>query len=151
MSFRGSGPLIFMKKTYTGSCHCGAVAYRVDLDLAAGTSRCNCTFCSKSRIWIAIAKADAFELVRGADALTDYQHTPRGKPAPFLHLTFCKTCGVRPFAKGGHLPALGSEFYAISVATLDGLTDEERASIPIQYVDGRNDDWQHAPSEHRHL
>jgi hypothetical protein len=140
-----------MKKTYSGSCHCGAVQYRVDLDLAAGTSRCNCTFCAKSRIWLAFAKIDALQLVKGEDALTDYQHTPPGKQDPFLHLTFCTTCGVRPFTKGGHLPAFGGEFYAINVATLDGLTDEELGSIPIRYVDGRHDDFAKAPAETRYL
>jgi hypothetical protein len=140
-----------MKKTYTGSCHCGAVQYHVDLDLSAGTSRCNCTFCTKSRIWLTFAKPDDLRLVRGADALTDYQYTPPTKPAPFLHLYFCKMCGVRPFTKGGHLPALGGEFYAINVATLDDVPDADLASIPIRYVDGRHDDWNATPAEHRHL
>lgn len=140
-----------MKNTYTGSCHCGAVQYRVELDLAAGSARCNCTFCTKSRFWLVLVKPDAFQLVRGDDALTDYQHTPPAMAAPFLHLTFCKTCGVRPFTRGGHLPALGGPFVAINIATLDDLTEEERARIPIRYVDGRHDDWDHAPAETRHL
>ncbi len=139
-----------MKQSYAGSCHCGAITYRVALDLAAGSSRCNCSFCTKSRFWLAIAKAEAFELVRGADALVDYQHTPAKMPAPFLHLQFCRTCGVRPFTKGGHLPALGGEFYAINLATLD-IDDATRASIPIRYVDGRNDDFANPPAETRYL
>jgi hypothetical protein len=69
---------------------------------------------------------------------------------PFLHLYFCRVCGVRPFTKGGHLPALGSEFYAINVATLE-LSDVEMAAIPVRYVDGRHDDWNRAPAEHLHL
>ena len=139
-----------MKKTYTGSCHCGAIQYQAELDLAAGTSRCNCSFCTKSRFWLAFAKAEDVRLLRGAEALADYQYVPAGKSESFLHLHFCRVCGVRPFTKGGHLPAFGGEFYAIQVATLD-IPAEELAAVPIRYVDGRNDHWDAEPAEHRHL
>ena len=140
-----------MKKNYTGSCHCGAVRFECDLDLAAGTSRCNCSFCRKNRFWMAIAKGDAFRLLAGADQLVDYQHTPPGKASPFLHLLFCGRCGVRPFSKGGYLPALGAEFHAINLACLDDATTEELANAPVQYVNGLGDDWAPIEGETRHL
>jgi hypothetical protein len=139
-----------MKKTYTGSCHCGAIQYQAELDLAAGTSRCNCSFCTKSRFWLAFAKHADVQLLRGGEALADYQYVPEGKSEPFLHLHFCRVCGVRPFTKGGHLPAFGGELYAINIATLD-IPAEELAAAPIRYVDGRNNNWDAPPAEHRHL
>src|ERR1700753_4015417 len=107
-----------MKKTYEGSCHCGAVQFACDLDLAAGTTRCNCSFCHKARYWMAFVKHAELRVLRGAEVLTDYRPRPPGKPGPFLHLTFCSRCGVRPFARGGVLPEFGGEFYAVNVACL---------------------------------
>lgn len=140
-----------MKTTYQGSCHCGAVRFECDLDLAAGTTRCNCTFCRKARFWMALVKASELRLLQGGEALTDYRHTPPSKPAPFLHLTFCSRCGIRPFSRGGALPPSGDEFYAVNVACLDDVADDELARAPIRFADGRNDDWGTIPAETRYL
>ena len=131
-----------MKKTYRGSCHCGAVQFEAELDLAAGTTRCNCSFCRKARFWMAFAKAAEFRLLKGQVALTDYRHTPPNRPEPFLHLTFCKHCGVRAFSGGGALPRFDGPFYAVNVACLDDATDAELANAPIHYANGRNDEWE---------
>ncbi|HKO49026.1 MAG TPA: GFA family protein [Polyangiaceae bacterium] len=136
-----------MKKTYRGSCHCGAVQFEAELDLAAGTTRCNCRFCRKARFWMAFAKAAEFRMLKGQDALCDYQHTPTSKPEPFLHLTFCRVCGVRPFSSGGELAQFGGAFYAVNVACLDDATDTELAQAPIHYANGRENDWQQAAKE----
>jgi hypothetical protein len=151
MSFGAGSALTGMKKTHQGSCHCGAVRFECELDLAAGTTRCNCGYCKKARWWMTFVKKGEFRLLQGADALTDYQYVTPSKPAPFLHFEFCRHCGFRAFTRGGDLPALGGEFYAVNVACLDGVSDEDLAAAPIHYADGRHDAWDKTPAETRYL
>ena len=132
-------------KTYAGSCHCGAVRYQADLDLRAGTVRCNCSLCAKARAWFTFAKgAEHFRLTEGADALTHYRWTAEGKPHPFLTYAFCRTCGVRIFARG-EMESLGGTFHAVPVPTIDNATPDELAAAPIKYVDGRHDSYDQSP------
>ena len=134
-------------KTYTGSCHCGAVRFQADIDLSKGTNKCNCSICSKARAWFVFVKADRLRITSGADALADYQSTPAGKSRPNLHYHYCKTCGIRVFAQGTQ-QELGGAFYAVAVASLDDADSDELAAS-IEYVDGRHDRYDQPPSDTR--
>ena len=129
-----------MKKTYTGSCHCGAVRFAVEIDLAAETSRCNCSICTKARFWKAIVTPDAFRLLRGEENLATYQFGGRN-----IRHRFCRCCGVKPFGQG-HMPQLG-DFYAVNLACLDDASDDVLAAAPVAYQNGRDDDWGSPPAE----
>lgn len=100
---------------------------------------------------MAIVKSADFQLLQGETGLTDYQHVPDGKSEPFLHLQFCSRCGVRPFSKGGFLPPLGSDFYAVNLACLDDVTETELAQAPVNFVDGRSNTFAPIKGETRHL
>lgn len=134
-----------MLKTYSGSCHCGAVRYEADIDLSQGTSKCNCTFCLKARLWAAIIKPDMFRLLDGQDELGDYY-----KSGGAVHHVFCRHCGVRSFERG-HLDVLGGDYVTVNLTCLDNLEPAELAAVPVTYMDGRNNNWFSRPSEIRHL
>lgn len=130
-------------ETYAGSCHCGAIRFEADIDLEAGSNRCNCSYCAKVRLWFAFARgAEHFRLIDG-EGVSEYRWTPPGQPEPHLTFTFCRICGVRTFARG-ELETLGGTFHAVSVPALD-LSPEARAAIPVRYVNGRDGRYDEAP------
>jgi len=132
-------------KTYQGSCHCGSVRFEANLDLGAGSNRCNCSICTKARTWFILVKGDAnVRLLAGAEAQTTYQWKPPGQAESQLRFQFCKTCGVRCFG-WGEAEQMGGKFYFVSVAALD-LSESDFAAIPIHYADGRNGHYDQAPA-----
>lgn len=118
-------------RTYQGSCHCGAVRFEVDVDLSAGTSRCNCTVCTKAGAWGALVKPSAFRLLSGSEVLSDYSRSEAA------HARFCKVCGIRPFGHGD-IPQIGGAYYSVNLNCLDGV---DLTGVPVRYLDGRSNTW----------
>ena len=132
-----------MKKTYHGSCHCGAVRFEADMDLAQGTFKCNCSICFKTRAWLAAVPAADFRLIAGSENLGDYQFGRKR-----IHHVFCRTCGVRAYSLGSD-PG-GNPAYAVRVNCLDGVEPADLIEAPVKYFNMVHDDFK-APAETRHL
>jgi len=133
-----------MMKTYRGSCHCGAVTFEAEIDLAQSTYRCNCSICRRTRFWPAIAKPDGFRLLTGESDLTKYVFNTHKN-----HHYFCKHCGVRAFGIGNETPV--GKMVGVNVMCLEGVSEEELSKVPVTYVDGLYDNWQNPPAFCSHL
>jgi hypothetical protein len=135
-----------MRKTYHGSCHCGAVTFAVDLDLAAGTGRCNCSYCRKVRNWSARVQPPEFGMLNGGDALGSYVFA---QGAGIDH-GFCTRCGVTLFARG-QIAEMGGAFLNVMVAILDDAAEADLIAAPVRWSDGLHNAWWNLPTEVRHL
>ena len=138
-----------MKRTHTGACHCGAVAYEADIDLEGeGTFRCNCSYCARHRSWVAGGKPADLRVTRGEDKLGRYSATGPARQKDGHEHCFCSICGIRLFSRG-EIEGLGP-FMTIQVPTLDGAPDLLR-DVKITWQDGRHNNWQNPPEDTRGL
>jgi hypothetical protein len=133
-------------RTYHGSCHCKNVRFEADLDLAAGTGKCNCSYCWKARNWSIGIKPDAFRLIAGKEHTSEYGF----RPGSTNHHVFCRACGIRLYTYG-NVPEIGGDYVSIALAALDDLSPEDLAAAKITFMNGRDDDWFHPPKVTQHL
>ncbi|MFC7399718.1 GFA family protein [Chelatococcus sp. GCM10030263] len=114
-------------RRYDGQCHCGAVRFSAEADLAQVIS-CNCSICSKHGLLLTFVPAERFTLAAGEDALKDYRfNTMR------IRHRFCGSCGVETFGEGS-MPD-GTPVRAVNVRCLDGV---DVASLSPAPFDGRS-------------
>lgn len=125
-------------QTLSGACHCGKVRIEADLDLAAGTNRCNCSICGKLRAWTVIAKPQALRLLAGQDDLSSYEWG-----AKISKRMFCKHCGVHVFGRG-HLEQVGGDFVSVNLAVMD-VDPATLETLPVRYFDGLHNNWMSTP------
>lgn len=123
-------------KKHTGSCHCGAVRFEVDIAAGVTPTRCNCTVCTKISQANSIVKPAAFRLLAGEESLTRYVWR-----SELASRAFCKRCGVHCFGSG-NIPQLGGEFVSVNWNCFD---DIDIGATPVLHWDGRHDNWMAGP------
>ncbi|HEY0193218.1 MAG TPA: GFA family protein [Kofleriaceae bacterium] len=112
--------------SYKGSCHCGAVRYTAEVDLNKPAVACNCSMCGRAGTLLTFVPTDKFTLDQGQDSLTDYLFNKEK-----IHHLFCKTCGIKSFARG--VGQGGAEMIAVNVRCLAGV---DPAKVELRHVDG---------------
>lgn len=112
------------KVTHTGGCHCGAVRYEVKAPAHIEATNCNCSICRMTGVLHLFVTREEFTLLKGEEALTNYQFNTRTAK----HL-FCSHCGVKSF----YVPRSHPDGYSVNVHCLkpDTITD-----ITVQDFDG---------------
>ena len=113
-----------MPETHKGSCHCGAVAYETTGEVGEAIE-CNCSHCHRKGLLLAFVQPDAFKLLKGEDAQTEYLFNTRK-----IHHQFCRTCGVESFARG---EGPKGPMVAINLRTLEGF---DRSRLKVTAWDG---------------
>ena len=126
---------------YSGSCHCGAVAFTVASDPPKQAMSCNCSHCRRKGFLLSFVPAEQFSLDSGEDQLATYTFNKHQ-----IRHRFCRRCGLRPFSHKAD-----QSFYAVNVACLDDVEPDELVAAPVAVVDGLHDDFRNPPKEIRHL
>jgi hypothetical protein len=110
-------------KTYSGSCHCGAVRFEIDTDFPELTM-CDCSMCRRKNALMVKVHESRFRLLAGADSLSGYQfHTKTAR-----HY-FCRVCGIYPF----HRKRVSPDNFGVNVFCLDGF---DATGIPVRQAAG---------------
>lgn len=112
---------------YSGGCHCQKIRFEVEGDITRAMS-CNCSICSKRGHLLTFIPEESFKLLKGEEALHDYQFAKK-----HIHHYFCSSCGVGSFGAGAGPD--GKKMRAINVRCLDNFDFEK---IPIDKYDGKS-------------
>lgn len=117
-----------MGTMYTGSCHCGRIAFEIDADAPPdGALACNCSICQRkgSLLWF-LPRAQLRLLTPDENAASYLFHKHQ------IRHRFCAVCGIHPYAEGQD--PKGNAIAAINLRCLEGI---DLASIPVTQFDGR--------------
>jgi hypothetical protein len=109
--------------TYSGSCHCGAVRFRVEADIDELTT-CDCSLCTRKNAVMAKVHERALTITAGEEILSQYEwNTKRAK-----HY-FCSRCGVYTF----HRKRAAPDHFGINVFC---LAEFDPASFAVRATAG---------------
>ena len=108
---------------WSGSCHCGAVRFRVEAEIDELT-RCDCSLCRRKGALMAKVHESGLTIEAGEDQLTLYQWNTR-----IARHWFCRTCGIYTF----HRKRAAPDHYGVNVGCLE---DFDPQAFAFRLADG---------------
>ncbi len=115
--------------THHGGCHCGAVRYKVDIDLEQPALMCNCSMCGRAGTVRWFVPANKFTLEQGEASLTNYKFNKH-----VIDHLFCKVCGIKAFARG---KGPKGDMVAVNIRSIDDV-DTFAAVGAAKQFDGKS-------------
>jgi hypothetical protein len=122
-------------KTYTASCHCGAVRLTFTCEEITSGRRCNCSICIRRGAVMSSSYVRASDVqVGGREHLAVYQFGDRS-----MNHFFCRTCGIAPFSTVASVPPgyEGPARPGDHRLNLGCVHDLDVLSLPVQIIDGK--------------
>jgi hypothetical protein len=110
---------------YTGSCHCGKVAYEAEGEIGKVLA-CNCSMCKRKGSLLWFIPKEQFRLKTPDSNASTYLFNKHA-----IRHRFCAVCGIHPYAEAND--AKGNPTAAINVRCLEGIDPE---SFEVQHFDG---------------
>lgn len=111
---------------YTGSCHCGRIAFQVEGTLA-GAMSCNCSLCQRKGSLMWFVPRAHLQLTTPEENTSTYTFNKH-----VIKHQFCPVCGIHPYGEG--TDPKGNAMAAINIRCLDGV---ELEKIAVRHYDGR--------------
>ncbi|GJL35911.1 hypothetical protein TUM17576_27310 [Enterobacter hormaechei] len=112
-----------MSEKLHAQCHCGAVAFTVELTDGFNTvRRCNCSFCRMRGAVAVSAQLSGLEVTRGKEKLTEYRFNTQAA----AHY-FCSVCGIYTF----HQRRSNPEQFGVNVACIEGVSPFDFPLVPV--------------------
>ncbi|HZZ91865.1 MAG TPA: GFA family protein [Usitatibacter sp.] len=113
---------------YKGSCHCGKVAYEVEIEGGLqGVMECNCSMCSRKGAKMAFVPGDKLRLTTPDSNAKTYLFNKH-----VIQHRFCPECGIHAYGVGRDRG--GNEMAMINVRCLEGVDYD---ALPVKRFDGR--------------
>jgi hypothetical protein len=109
--------------TYSGSCHCGAVKFRITADITEMTT-CDCSLCTRKNALMTAVPHANLTITEGKELLSKYEWNTK-----IAKHYFCSRCGIYTFHSKRMLP----DHYGVNVYCLEGF---DPSTVPVRRTEG---------------